>query len=70
MKVSVPQGPENDRRVGHLEDDGDGDAAGEQNPYKDSNEYCTIEVRFSGNVSRGTPQFESGPNHTRLGDLK
>jgi hypothetical protein len=40
-----------------------------KNPYEDSNPYCSIEVRFKGNVSRGTPRFSTGPNHSRLGEF-
>jgi YD repeat-containing protein len=41
----------------------------DDNPYRDSNEFCTIEVKFKGDVSRGTPKFETGPNHTKLGEF-
>ena len=38
-----------------------------QNPFKDQNEDCSIEVRFKGRILPGTPAFDDGPDHTKLG---
>jgi len=39
-----------------------------ENSYRDSNSDCSIEVNFGGNISRGTPRFDTGPNHVKLGE--
>ena len=37
------------------------------NRFKDENADCSIEVRFKGSLSPGAPQFDDGPDHTKLG---
>jgi hypothetical protein len=38
-----------------------------QNPFRDSNSNCSIEVRFRDRLSKGTPRFFTGPDHSKLG---
>ena len=38
-----------------------------QNPFLNQNQDCSIEVRFRASLSPGTPRFDAGPNHRRLG---